>query len=106
MKEILLPVSSKAIGPFLFTVCVLVLAWTTPAWSRADRVLFGLPGPISEEERTTLGSVIGVTRAQFPPEVKFETYAMGKASGAAKGAAEGILTAVGQMPHCSFTAPD
>ena len=66
-----LPLPSKAVVLLLVTVCMVILAWTTPAWSREDRVLFGLPGPISEEERATLGSVIGVTRAQFPPDVRF-----------------------------------
>ena len=86
--------------------CAFVLAWTTPGWCRADRVFFGMPGPISEEERATLGGVIAVTQAQYAPEVKFETFAKGKASGAAQGAGEGFLTAVGQMGHCggSFCA--
>jgi hypothetical protein len=84
----------------LFLLCTLAFAWTTPAWGRADRVFFGMPGPISEEERATLGGVIAVTHAQYAPEVKFETYAKGKASGTAQGAAEGFLSAVGQMGHC------
>ena len=85
----------------LFLLCILVFAWTTPAWGRADRVFFGMAGPISEEERATLGGVIAVTHAQYAPEAKFETYAKGKASGTAQGAADGFLTAAGQMGHCS-----
>jgi len=59
-----------------------------------------MAGPISEEERATLGGVIAVTHAQYSPETKFETFAKGKASGAAQGAADGFLTAAGQMGHC------
>ena len=84
----------------IFILFVLVLAWTTPGWCRADRVFFGMAGPISEEERATLGGVIAVTRAQYAPEARFETFAKGKASGAAQGAADGFLTAAGQMGHC------
>ena len=84
----------------LFILCILVLAWTTPAWGRADKVFFGMAGPISEEERATLGGVIAVTHARYAPEAKFETYAKGKASGTARGAGEGFLSAVGQMGHC------
>ena len=84
----------------IFILFVLVLAWTTPGWCRADRVFFGMAGPISEEERATLGGVIAVTHAQYAPEAKFETFAKGKASGAAQGAADGFLTAAGQMGHC------
>ena len=85
----------------IFILCILAFAWTTPAWGRADRVFFGMAGPISEEERATLGGVIAVTHARYAPEAKFETYAKGKASGTAQGAADGFLTAVGQMGHCS-----
>lgn len=102
MKKKLFTVPRWTVVLVLFTVCIFILTRTTPAWSSADRVLFGLPGPISEEERATLGSVIGVTRGHFPPEVKFETYAMAKPYGALKGAAEGFLTgvgAVGAMGH-------
>lgn len=90
----------------ILILCAIVLAWTTPGWCRADRVFFGMPGPISEEERATLGGVIAVTQAQYAPEVKFETFAKGKSAGAAQGAGEGFLTAVGQMGHCggSFCA--
>jgi hypothetical protein len=84
----------------IFILCILALAWTTPGWGRADRVFFGMAGPISEEERATLGGVIAVTHAQYSPEAKFETFAKGKASGAAQGAADGFLTAAGQMGHC------
>ena len=84
----------------IFILCILALAWTTPGWGRADRVFFGMAGPISEEERATLGGVIAVTHAQYSPETKFETFAKGKASGAAQGAADGFLTAAGQMGHC------
>lgn len=84
----------------IFILCILALAWTTPGWCRADRVFFGMAGPISEEERATLGGVIAVTHAQYSPEAKFETFAKGKASGAAQGAADGFLTAAGQMGHC------
>ncbi|MGE5800155.1 MAG: hypothetical protein ACM337_07485, partial [Syntrophaceae bacterium] len=90
----------------IFILCAFVLAGTTPGWCRADRVFFGMAGPISEEERATLGGVVAVTHAQYSPEAKFETFAKGKASGAAQGAGDGFLTAVGQMGHCggSFCA--
>jgi hypothetical protein len=78
-----------------------VFTCTTPAWSRADKVFFGMPGPISEDERATMGPVIGITYARFFPEVKFETFAKGKSSGTARGGVEGLLLALSQMGHCS-----
>lgn len=60
-----------------------------------------MPGPIGEEERSTMGGTIGITQAQFSPEVKFDTYAKGKASGTARGAAEGFLSVMSQLGHCS-----
>jgi hypothetical protein len=92
---------SKRIIALPLLIFFFVFTCTTSAWSRADRVFFGIPGPISEEERATIGPVIGVTYARFMPEVKFETFAKGKASGTARGGVEGLLLALSQMGHCS-----
>ncbi len=92
--------SKRNLALSIFVLCAFVFAGTTPGWCRADRVFFGMAGPISEEERATLGGVVAVTHAQYTPEAKFETFAKGKASGAAQGAADGFLTAAGQMGHC------
>jgi hypothetical protein len=98
--EMVLKARVRNLALSIFILCVFVLAGTTQGWCRADRVFFGMAGPISEEERATLGGVIAVTHAQYAPEAKFETFAKGKASGTAQGAADGFLTAAGQMGHC------
>lgn len=44
--------------------------------------------PLSEQERPRLG-IVGLAKAQFQPEAKFDTFATGRGSGALKGAAIG-----------------
>jgi len=58
------------------------------------------PYPLTEKERAALG-VVGITRAFYLPEAVLNTFAKGKDVGAAKGAAEGFLNAMGQMGSCS-----
>jgi hypothetical protein len=58
--------------------------------------------PLSEQERPRL-RVVGVVKAQFQPEAKFDTFATGRGSGALKGAgigaAGGFLVASSIFAH-------
>lgn len=66
----------------------LALAVGLPGCSNLRYLQGILPMPLSEQERPRLG-VVGVAKARFQPEPKFDTFAKGRGSGAFKGAAIG-----------------
>jgi hypothetical protein len=95
--------SLRVVFRFVLTVwlCLTLLAGL-PGCSNVRYLQGVLPMPLSEQERPRLG-VVGVAKAQFQPEAKFDTFATGKGSGALKGAAigagEGFLIATYIFAH-------
>ncbi len=88
---------SKIISLFTLTIFLyLEIAFPLPCRAGMLEDWSGAPLPLSEEDRATLG-VIGLAQTHFSPKARFETYAVGKASGIGRGFLEGFSITLSEM---------
>ncbi len=74
----------------------LEIPFPPPCWAGALEDWSGAPIPLTEEDRATLG-VVGIAQTHYPPEARFETYAVGRTSGIGRGFLEGFSFALSGM---------